>query len=597
VIQELTPLLEACVWPRWLLLEAALDEASISGALHLSALLLRTQIEELGALWTVATVLSPTRFHSLDDASFAAAIGTLSGRVLPRVQAKTTEQLIGPATAESCDVRSPALQEAYDQLSEYVHPNYGSHILSVRPQDPEAASVFVEAFVAVYGSFLSLPWAQEVERRPVSQPEKPAELRPAFLVLAEDTVKTLAPALQHERTGPVSWIDAVNCFRDCAEREGDHEAWARSLESGEVPVEGPKLDVEAIRALREHSAPEHTFPEPLATAAERLRYASLVETERRLVEDAERLAPGTGQRDDAPWVSLLCSGLTFSINVTEFKLQSLARQAARLISAENVLGAALAVRSMLEHHAVAIELGRKVKALWERAERSAPNDRLVTDALAEAERQIARVLAGSSGSQERSTPWRTLWDESVRKPYNVLDPIRGLDAAQPGFLKTYGLLSHVVHGTVLTGGDLLGTRAGGAKPGQPTLAQLVMCLASLCETNAMLERQAASMMTAHRLNLARHGPRGLGAHIKATRILEGQKLKPGRDVSGTGTVNDPFRFREGLFYHDAYHHYLEQEGIQVRSRRLELFGGGFGDRVETEDGRVLYFLAGENLPE
>ncbi len=62
------------------------------------------------------------------------------------------------------------------------------------------------------------------------------------------------------------------------------------------------------------------------------------------------------------------------------------------------------------------------------------------------------------------------------------------------------------------------------------------------------------------------------------------------DVFGAGTASDPFRFRDGLIYHDAYYHYLEQEGIQVRSRRVEQIGSGFGDRVETEDGRVLYFL-------
>jgi hypothetical protein len=83
---------------------------------------------------------------------------------------------------------------------------------------------------------------------------------------------------------------------------------------------------------------------------------------------------------------------------------------------------------------------------------------------------------------------------------------------------------------------------------------------------------------------------GLGRRIAAMRLLEGQKLKPGRDIFGSGTANDPFRFRPGLLYHDAYYHWLKQEGIQVCSRRVEQFGGGIGDRIETADGRVLYFL-------
>lgn len=97
VMQDLAPLLRACVWPRWLLLEAALDEASISGALHLSALILRAQIEELDALRVVAAVLEPMRHASWDEGALAAAINTLNDRVLPRLQTRTPEQLLDPA--------------------------------------------------------------------------------------------------------------------------------------------------------------------------------------------------------------------------------------------------------------------------------------------------------------------------------------------------------------------------------------------------------------------------------------------------------------------------------------------------------------------
>jgi hypothetical protein len=359
----------------------------------------------------------------------------------------------------------------------------------------------------VYEAFLALPWAQDADDEPGQQPAAQRELRPTFLVLAEDTVRKFAPALPVvAEIGPVPWIDAVNCFHRCAEIESDQEASARSFENGEISSEGPNLNVEAIRALREHSVSPEGSPEPVGTAADRFRYALLVEYERRLVADAERLSPGAGQRNDASWVSFLCSGLTFSINLTEFKLDSLARHAARLINIGNVLGATLAIRSMLEHHAVASELGTKLRALWERAERAAPSEDEVTAALAEAERQMARVLAGSSASREHSRPWKTLWEQTVRRPYNVLAPIRSLDIEEPGFLKTYGLLSHVVHGTVCTGGDLLGTHAGGSKAGQPLLAQLILNLASLCDTEAMLDRQVASMRIAHRLNLTRRSP-------------------------------------------------------------------------------------------
>jgi len=234
-------------------------------------------------------------------------------------------------------------------------------------------------------------------------------------------------------------------------------------------------------------------------------------------------------------------------------------------------------------------LGEKLRALWVRAEKGAPNTQQVSDAFAEAEKQIARVLAGSSESSQGATSWRTLWQDIVRKPYNVLGPIKALDATQSGFLKAYGLLSHIVHGTVCTGGDLLGT-GGPVEAHRPTLAQLTLFLANLCKFDATLDRQAGSMTIAHRLDVIRHDPNRLGERIKRMRLLEGQKLKPGRDMFGFGTHADPFRFCAGLLYHDAFYHYLKQEGIDMRCRRVEQFATGFGDCVESEDGRIICFL-------
>jgi hypothetical protein len=477
----------------------------------------------------------------------------------------------------------------FDELGDYVHPNYGSHMLSVQPHSVEAVSVLVDAFVTVYETFRALPWAREADDQPAVS--IPREWRPPFLVLAEDTARVLAAHLTTAEIGAVPWIDAINCFHWRWENERTQEEMARSLESGEVLGEKQNLDVGAIRALRVRRVPPDVWPIPIGCAAKRSRYAFLVEDEGRLVADAERLGAILGSHDDASWLSLLCSGLTFSINVTEFKLDILAEQAARLINAENVLGTALVVRSMLEHHAVAVELGKKLRALWNRIERVAPIEEQISAVLGEAEKQIARVLAGTPGTRERAAIWRNLWEQTVSKHYNVLGPIRAIDAEQPGFLKTYGLLSHIVHGSVCTGGDLLETGKAGARPGQPTLAQLTLFLANLCTPEAMMDRQAASMVIAHRIDLTRQDAAGgLGRRIAALRLLEGQKLKPGRDIFGSGTADDPFRFRPGLLYHNAYYHWLKQEGIEVCSRRVEQFGGGIGDRVETADGRVLYFL-------
>lgn len=576
--EKIEPLLRACVWPRWLLLEAALDHAANSGDLHLSALILRSQVEELDALRTVATVLSHREEGSWDGEDMANAIRTLTQRVLPRLQIKTDQQLVEQASdAAIAATRPEPLRRAFDRLSEYVHPNYGSHVLCVRPHSVEAAHVFIEAFVAIYEAFLSLPWAKDADERsedPTQQAQ--TDSRDPYLILTDDTIPALKPALP--AVGENEWNDAVECFRHCAACEND---WAEV----DLPT-----DLEAIHALRANSVPSDSWPEAIRTIAGQHRYAFLVALEQQLAQDAARLVPETGPDDDKERFSVLVSGLSFAINMTEYKLDSLGRQAARLINDENVLGATLAVRSMLEHHAVAIELGENLRKCWERAEKIAPNASQVASAFTEAEKQIARVLAGSSESPEGSSSWRTLWQETVRKPYNVFGPIKALDEKQPGFLKTYGLLSHIVHGTVGTGGDLLGAGGEGWRSGhRPLAAQLTQFLANVCEYDAMLDRHSASMSIGHRLEVVRRA-REPAERIKQMRMLEGQKLKPGRDIFGSGTRDDPYQFRNGLLYHDAYHHYLNQEGFQVRNRRVEQLAGGFGDRVEAEDGRVLYFV-------
>jgi hypothetical protein len=578
--EKIEPLLITCVWPRWLLLEAALDHAANSGDLHLSALVLRSQIEELDALRTVATVLSRREEGSWDGDAMAEAIRTLTERVLPRLQTKTEEQLLEKASDEEIAATRPqALQQAHDRLDEYVHPNYGSHVLSVRPHSVEAARVFIDAFVAIYEAFLSLPWAKDADagdEDPTQQGQ--ATSRNPYLVLADDVIPALKrefPALPDKE-----WNDAVECFRHRAASEG---VWAAAPE--DFPT-----DVEAIRALRASSVPSDSWPEALGTVPGQNKYAFLVQQEHRLAQDAARLVPATAEKDDRERLAVLVSALRFSIILSEHKLDSLAGRAARLITEENVLGATLAVRAMLEHHAVAIELGGKLRALWERVEKVAPNTPQVADAFAEAEKQIARVLAGSSQPCEASSSWRTLWQETVRKPYNVLGPIKALDARQRGFLKWYGLLSHIIHGTVGTGGDLLGAGGKGWKSGhRRRAAELIRFLPTVCGADAGLDRLASLAIIGHRLELIRDATEPT-ERIKQMRLLKEQKLRPGRDIFGSGTRDDPYRFRDGLLYHDAFYRYLAQEGIQVRTCMVDRFSGGVVDRVDAEDGRVLYFL-------
>ncbi|MGF6791732.1 hypothetical protein [Paraburkholderia sp. 35.1] len=581
--RKVKPLLKACVWPRWLLLESALDHAAIAGDLSLSAIVLRTQIEELDVLKVATTILSHQRDDTWDDDAMAFAIDVLLDRVLPRLQTKTAEDLrLRASDSRLARNRFEPLQQAYDQLSEFVHPNYGSHVLSIRPYTVEVAEVFSTAFVTVYEAFLSLPWANEKgthrESKALQSPAPQPSVNP-FLVLTDKT----APGLESSSflANAERWSKAVEVFTQCAQSE---ESWDFSDDQ-------LSNNVEAIAALTTHGILFDDGPKAFTSTSKRNRYAFLVTQEHQLATDASQLPIETRPDTDGERLPLLVSALSFSISLAEYKLDSLARHAAHLLNDTNVLGAALSVRSMLEHHAIAIALGNKLQELWAHAEQHAPNEPKVNATFKEAEKQVARVLAGSSNSSGVSSAWRELWHETVRGPYNVLEPIKKMDEVEPGFLQTYDFLSHLTHGSVGTGGDLLGLGGATWKTGHQTLAaQVTLILSDLCGFDRMMDRHARTMAAAHRLHVVQGSSEKPGERIKTMRLQPKQMLKQGRDIFGSGTEEDPFRFRDGLLYHSAYRHYLEQEMISVAKRELARLGQGIGDRVEAEDGRTLFFL-------
>jgi hypothetical protein len=83
-------------------------------------------------------------------------------------------------------------------------------------------------------------------------------------------------------------------------------------------------------------------------------------------------------------------------------------------------------------------------------------------------------------------------------------------------------------------------------------------------------------------------PEAVRAAIQQGRIRN-LPFKRGRDVFGAGTESDPYYFRQELLYYEAFYAFLDHEEIRSVSRSAWLFEHLPGDRVETKDGRVLFF--------
>lgn len=576
VLKRMMPLIRASTWPRWLLIEAALDQASRTGSLHLAALSLRTLIEELDSLLPLGRLDAELNAGRSGEGVVDSAIHVLRSRVLRRRQSKGAADLLAQANDSIAMPRENALQRAFDELGEFVHPNYGSHVLLVHPESIEAPRSLCAAFAAVYDGFFQLGWSSETDEGAVPVDAHYELSTSPFAQLADLALRSTTKFVSLELLS-----HAADVFRLQAEADAQNEALADAVHD-----EAKLIGASAVLGVGRCEGA--VWPVPLESRHDRTRHSLLVASEAALIADLKRSRSLPDEQGNE-LLRRTCSAIAFSLQTLELKLAMLGRDAAMLLLAENFLGAALGIRAMLEHHAVAVELGKKLSGSWNRLGKIHPVDEKMAGLIAEAEKQVARVLATEHEPSQLESEWRALWKDSLRR-HNALSSVQSIDKDEPGLLAVYGLLSHIVHGTICTGGDLLDSKDNEAAR-QHFTPQLLLRLSGFYHIDSSMDRIASATWVAHRFAALRSN-RGdpLGRRVDAQRIPPGKKLKPTRDFCGSGTKDDPFRFRAGLVYHDAYARYVEQNGLLDETRQLHMFPQGPGDEVQAKDGRKVYFL-------
>jgi hypothetical protein len=72
--------------------------------------------------------------------------------------------------------------------------------------------------------------------------------------------------------------------------------------------------------------------------------------------------------------------------------------------------------------------------------------------------------------------------------------------------------------------------------------------------------------------------------------IPADRLEDGRDVFGSGTLEDPFRFRPELNYYVCFYMFLREKGHEAAVRTpLVIRGRGLLDKVQTTDGNLVFF--------
>jgi hypothetical protein len=510
-IAEFHPIIEAARWGRWLLLEQALADAMQYGDLLFGALVLRTQIEDLGVLLRLEQIehemlpKSSSTYGASDvagDTELAAVeefVDFLWERFLPRFERPTPEEM-GAQKRNDLVIQRPAeLAGSFSALNDYVHPNYGSHIAAIFPETSASGRILLTAFNAVYDQFFKLDFVQRCPvRRAHSLLKLPVSYVRALRRFVERTLPRLDRMLQKNRGYPKDWApQPLTIFNDRLKRETDPDgitadsllqldddadrqdklqekaSTLRSLCSAIEPNAAWSTE-EVIRFAEKHIAPSVAFNTTMWVVLAHLR-----ELARRLESDAQQLPADVLFPREPPfdrWIGFTRDAIQLAVLTTHYKMDLIRFAAMRMINLANTLGAVLCARSLLEHYAVAKELAKRFNSGVESIEETARSGRDVVPQFERLEQAIGRFLIGTRATSELETRWKERWNRlGIERHLNIAQDVERAfpQGDSRGFL--YAYFSRCVRGDLLTGADLL--RPGSELNIGVNLSKVVMVLA------------------------------------------------------------------------------------------------------------------------
>lgn len=625
-IAEFGPIIEAARWARWLSLEQALADAMQYGDLLFGALILRTQIEDLGALLRLEQierylVANSSAIHSgsgvvANLAAVEEGVDFVWERFLPRFVMLSPEQM-GERKPDDLIIQWPdELARSFSALNDYVHPNYGSHMAAIFPEKSAAGSILLTAFNAIYNAFFRLEF---VKRCPAMGLPASSSFPVSYVKVLRRFVERSLPRLDHQlqkkRGYPEQWTpEPLSIFNNRIEREtGRHRIKADDfLDLSDDPASQNKLEdmVSDLRPLCSAIDPKHEWskeeilqfagtrivPTVALNPATWVLLGNLRGLARELEFDAKRLPTDVLFPQQPPfdqWIGFAGRAIQLSILTTEHKIDLMRFAAMRMINQENALGAILCARSMLEHYSVAKKLSDRFSSGVKSLEETARSGRDVVPQFELLEQAVGRFLIGTKATSELDTKWKERWNRlGIEGHLNIAQAVESTFAGDWRDL-LYNYFSLCAHGNQLTGGDLL--RPGSEFIVAVHLAKAVMVLAASEALEWTLDY--FSPVVPAKLRMERPGGAAKAESLdELSRALRkgttfGQPLKPGRDVFGQGTEADPYRFRKDLQYHETFYQFCHERGIDISrwKRQAWLSDGRFGDCLTSPDGQQLYF--------
>jgi hypothetical protein len=595
----LAPVIEAERWGRWLHLESALEIASHSGDLLFSALLLRSMCEEILRLLVLECPArsSHLTFKNNDDARGAWLAGALLAigpiaRSIENCASPDEPPYFDAALGAAADSPLKARAQA---LNDYVHPNFGSHVLALFPEESAAASVLLDALVDIYEAFLSMPWAADEHSLPGTPLPDPYITTPGKLVvrLQDRILPDIRKALRQP-------VDAASLrFPELAQwlcrSDWDDDASRRAME------EAGLLDNLAGLIAADDTSKTGAITSRILTLSEqdalpwrhpRTLFLIGLSNARRADHWLQQASthPESGSVGASAWLTRTAHALNLAVTLSLVKIDLLIVQTACQVASRNQLGSVFCARSLLEHLAVIEWLAGRLASHWDAISRRARDGSLSEEHLQSMDAHLARVLTGTKASLEDDRQWGPHWAENDNpRSLNVFSVVNAFCRHEPALQRIYDVCSAMVHGRMLRGLESLDAPTRG--PYQlHNLFRGVKIATFACSVDVQMSVRSQCALIGQRLmNLADAASipdRAKELIPRAT--LSMARLKHGRDFTGTGTFEDPIRFADGMPYHESLYRYCTQFGLDAATRKLDRAGDLILEVLEHE-GRQIHF--------
>ncbi|MCF8567820.1 hypothetical protein LLE49_24165 [Alicyclobacillus tolerans] len=487
LFDQLAPLITACRYERWLLLEDVLSDSICRSEFLVVALVLRTMIEELRVMNQIAQLdnhihsKEPTKKLNDNDFSICRKYATwLTRRILPRIKPSPFDDVREDELRISSGIAKKLAAE-YKQLNDYVHPNYGSHVAVLMPHSSSVGKILINALLSIYAEFLNLVNGYYCADFQASGSEIKKESR--HLSTWENTlkkyIKRTVPAIEcsvAKHGYPPGWKPmGQNEIQEIYRNRFNFEYEVRSIVRQSTSLVEP-----AIRELTEFYAIVSKNDGPIRSVSQTFEFltksphlgldccrrifewAGAVRNSKELENQFREVGTVNCQVNER--YQLLQKSIELTVSLNTLKATVAFQSAVHMKNGFNVLGVALCVRSIIEHLAVNYYVTSELNRIMAEIEKQDMHDEEFQKAILDFEMEIVQYLAGTQGTSELATVWREKWLKladadnlsiPLNKPVEAFARYMSERGHEATILYLYRSLSKIVHGEIFRGGDLI----------------------------------------------------------------------------------------------------------------------------------------------